>query len=44
MLLDVKDIIAFSITEHLMKFNTQKKRKLLLNVKLLYDQDSFQFL
>ena len=27
MLLDVKDIIAFSITEHLMKFNTQKKKE-----------------
>ena len=47
MLLDVEDVKSFSITEHLMKFNTQKekkKRDLILNVELLYDQDSFYFL
>ena len=42
--LDLKDVISFYITEHLTKFNTQKKRKLILNVELLYDQDSLYFL
>ena len=37
-----KDVILFSITEHLKKFNT-KKTQLILNIKLLYDQDSFYF-
>ena len=37
-----KDVTLFSITEHLMKFNT-KKNQLILNIKLLYDQDSFYF-
>ena len=44
MLLGVKDVISFSMTEHLMKFNTHKKRKLILDLKLLYYQDSFYFL
>ena len=29
------------MTEHLMKFNTQKKKQLILNIELLYNQDSF---
>ena len=37
-----KDVISFSITEHLMTFNT-KKNQFILNIKLLYDQDSFCF-